>query len=272
MQRVKLILSDIDGTIMPMGQQVVPDRVLKAFHVALDAGIAIGPATGRSYAQLPRFFQGDAACCATAVTTNGLEAYVGGQCVQRTVLPREALLATLDFVHDVPDAGLVCFDGTTPLICDGEVEDLLVCAHDYGLTCKPHAGVPEFPVVKANVFVNRDRAATVEFADALNEAIEGLDFDVPSVGFLNIMPSGWNKGSAITYLCEHMGIGLDEVVVFGDAGNDLTMFETVPNSVAVENAMEVAAKAARWHIGSCDDFAVAHAVEALAAGSWPFVE
>jgi hydroxymethylpyrimidine pyrophosphatase-like HAD family hydrolase len=48
------------------------------------------------------------------------------------------------------------------------------------------------------------------------------------------------------------------------------MFEAVPNSVAVANATDEAAAAARWHIGRCEDDAVALAIEALVAGEWPF--
>ena len=47
---VKLILTDIDGTILPRGERVVSSRTVAAFHAALDAGIAVGPASGRGYA------------------------------------------------------------------------------------------------------------------------------------------------------------------------------------------------------------------------------
>ncbi len=270
MPRVKLILSDIDGTIMPAGSGTVPAPVIDAFHAALDAGIAIGPASGRGYAQIAPFFGGDEACCATAIATNGLEVYHGGACVRRTTLPADALEATRALVAAEPDAGLVCFEGTRPLLVAGAADDLLACARSYGETCAPAESVPDFPVVKANVFVNRDAAGTERFVARLNDEIDGLDFDMPSTGFVNIMPAGWNKGSAIEFFCKHLGVALDEVVVFGDAGNDLTMFDVVPNSVAVANAMPVAAEAARWHIGSCEDMAVGDAIRALARGEWPF--
>ena len=35
-------------------------------------------------------------------------------------------------------------------------------------------------------------------------------------------------------------------------------------------AQTEAAEAARWHIGACEDDAVAASIEALAAGEWPF--
>ena len=57
-----------------------------------------------------------------------------------------------------------------------------------------------------------------------------------------------------------LGIGLDEVAVFGDAENDLDVLRYVPNSAAMANATPAAAEAARWHIGASADDAVADAL------------
>jgi hydroxymethylpyrimidine pyrophosphatase-like HAD family hydrolase len=74
-------------------------------------------------------------------------------------------------------------------------------------------------------------------------------------------------------LVKELGISLDEVCVFGDAENDLDVLQYVPNSVAMANATEAAAAAARWHIGPSADDAVAHAlldiVEASKTGGMP---
>lgn len=42
---------------------------------------------------------------------------------------------------------------------------------------------------------------------------------------LDVLPEMADKGRALTWLCEELGIGLDEVVVAGDTGNDRAMFE-----------------------------------------------
>ena len=42
---------------------------------------------------------------------------------------------------------------------------------------------------------------------------------------LDILPAGVDKGAALAWLCGRLGLGLDEVVVAGDTGNDLGMFE-----------------------------------------------
>ena len=267
---IKLILSDIDSTILPCGASRVSDRTIAAFHAALDAGIAVGPASGRGFAQLAPFFAGDTACFSTAVATNGLEVYHEGARICAQTLPHEALVKVLEVLRTIPRAGLICFDGAQPLLVTGDRADLARHMPAYAATCEEVDGLPEFPVIKANAFMAGDALTSEEFCARVSEAVPDLDFDIPLPGYLNMMPKGWNKGSAVRYLCDHLGIGLDEVVVFGDAANDLTMFDVVENAAAVANATPDAATAARWHIGACADDAVAHAIEQLAAGEWPF--
>ncbi len=42
---------------------------------------------------------------------------------------------------------------------------------------------------------------------------------------LDVVPQGADKGQALAWLCNALEIGLDEVVVAGDTGNDRAMFE-----------------------------------------------
>lgn len=268
---VKLILSDIDGTLMPKGQLTVNARVLEAFHEALDADIRVGPCSGRGLDWVAPIFQNDGACFATAVATNGLQVVLDGETIRQEHLDHEALEEVASIVHDVPGAGLLCFDGGTPYLVEGSRDDLLASFPRYGETCQPADGVLSFVIGKANVFQARGEAATRSLVERLNSEVEALDFDVALPTFSNVMPAGVNKATGIDLLCERIGCTLDDVVVFGDAGNDLSMLRHVPNSVAVANATDDAVAAARWHIGACQDGAVADAIEALAAGEWPFV-
>lgn len=268
---IKLIMTDIDNTIMPAGAPAVSPRTVAAFHAALDAGIAIGPASGRGRVQVAPFFRGDEACFATAVATNGLEVYCAGEKIAEHRIGPEDLASTLEVVRDTPGAGLIWFDGSQPYLVAGDVDVLAVVAPAYARICIETDELPTSPVLKANVFVDTGATACESLVARLNDEVAALDFDIPMPGYANIMPAGCNKGSALRSLCDHLGIGLDQVVVFGDAGNDLSMFGVVDHAVAVANATPEASAAARWHIGACADDAVAIAIEQIAAGEWPFV-
>lgn len=269
---IKLILTDIDGTILPYGRKTVTERCRSAFHAAMDAGILVGPASGRFYSWIPGFFEGDASCCSTALATNGSQVYLDGELVLQKELPPEGILRAMDVLSDIPGTGLLFFEGSTPYLVQGSRDDLMECFPGYAKTCLDATAVPDSNITKANVFITGDMRRTRETVALLNREVDGVDFDVPQPKFSNAMPAGWNKGAAVSWLLDRLGIARDEAVVFGDAGNDLQMFAAVENSVAVSGALPEAREAARWHIGAVEDDAAPAAIEALAAGEWPFSE
>lgn len=266
---MRLILTDIDRTVLPYGMQTVPERTRAAMRAAVEAGCAVGPCTGRARSWASILFDGDEACVSTCIATNGLQVYHAGVMVLEKTIPAECVERMVEVTAGMEHAGVVYFDEAQPLVCAGTAEDLLVAFPRYGKICK-YAEAPREDVVKVNAFVAGDEAKTYELARALSSELPELDFDVPQVGFTNIMPKGWNKGAAALYLRDYLGVAPEDVFVFGDAENDLTMLEAVENSVAVANATPAATAAARWHIGACEDLAVADAIEALARGEFPF--
>ncbi len=269
MPDIRLILTDIDGTILPYGQTRVGERCLDAFHAAMDAGLRVGPASGRGLRWIPPLLRDDGSCCATALASNGMEVYLDGCEVHKELLPHDALRSLADVLRGMPGCGLVCFDDVTPELVVGSREELTRCFPSYGRSCVSVDDVPRIDIVKANVFSDDTVTLMHELADRLAALIPQLDFDVPRAGWLNVLTRGWGKGPAIDVLCGRLGIGLDQVAVFGDGGNDVSMLSYVPLSFAVSGATRDAKDAARYLIGACEDDAVPMAIEALVRGEVP---
>ena len=72
----------------------------------------------------------------------------------------------------------------------------------------------------------RDR--TAHEIESLRESLSanGISAQVvySSMRDLDVLPLRANKANAIAWLCKRLGIGLDEIVVAGDTGNDSSMF------------------------------------------------
>ena len=269
----KLILTDVDLTILPKGQKVVPAKTLAALDAALAAGIHAGPASGRALPAIIPTFAGEERYVRTALATNGMQVYLDGELIHEEYLDHAGLVHVVDVARSLEGVGVICFeDGSIVHVACGELEDLAVAFPIYAKNPCFSDGIPEFPVVKSNIFVRGDMERTSEVMDIFKREVPELGFNLPLAGFLNITPVGYSKASGIDIMCDALGIGLDEVVVFGDGGNDIEMLEHVPNSVAVANATSEVSQVARYHIGSCDDEAVADAILALAAGEFPFSE
>ena len=72
---------------------------------------------------------------------------------------------------------------------------------------------------------------------------------------------GVNKGAAARALCARMGWTADQVMAFGDAGNDLELLSWAGWSFAMANASEPAKRAARHLTASNGEAGVAQGVE-----------
>lgn len=62
--------------------------------------------------------------------------------------------------------------------------------------------------------------------------------------WIECQPFGINKGNALLKLAKELNISPDEIAVFGDGENDLSMFKVVKYPIAMANAMESVKEAA----------------------------
>ena len=76
-------------------------------------------------------------------------------------------------------------------------------------------------------------------------------------GFIDINPKGASKGNALKVLADHFGYTLDEIVVFGDQDNDVSMLEVAGIGVAMANASNRAKSVASDMTSSNNDSGVA---------------
>lgn len=105
--------------------------------------------------------------------------------------------------------------------------------------------------------------------DAILEALHGIGgIDVTSSYPTNIevMEAGVSKGSALAWLCGHLGLACADAVAFGDNYNDVEMLRTAGMGVAMANAEEdVRACADRVCASNAEDGVAATIMELLEA-------
>lgn len=271
MQKFRLILTDIDGTILPPGQPEISRRTADAMEAALHAGIRIGVATGRAREWAAPLLRGRERLTETMLATNGMQVFLDGQLLHEELITRDEIARLMDFLPQLPHAGLVCFDGGIPQLVAGTLEDLASSFPKYAENARILNDVPSTRTVKCNAFQVGDLDNTRQFAQILKRQFPDLRFDVPQPAWINIMHPGWSKATGIDLLCQAIGCSINEVAVFGDGGNDVTMLEHVPHSAAVREAAPEAAAAAHYQIGSCAEDAVAEVIEAIVRGEDPFI-
>ena len=271
---IKLALTDLDNTLIPLGAPHASMRAIAAIHAMLDAGLHFGPVSGRVPAAMRWMFGGDEACGKTGAYVNGQLVYVDGQLVHEELLAGPELDAVGRWIAPHEGCALVVYD------LDDISETTDGAAYHLGATAEELARHAPFfgrqprlldrldrdTYVKANLRCDISWPHMIQLRDELREAFPAFDFVFPTLHgpFIDILPRGWGKGRAVEVLAEHLGITLDEVAVFGDSENDVAMLEAVPHSVAMRNASPEALAAAQYRIGLSADDAVADALFALA--------
>ena len=102
----------------------------------------------------------------------------------------------------------------------------------------------------------------------LRRKVEALGFEANSAFpfTLEIMAPGAGKGAAVRWMTEHMGLTRDQVMGFGDYTNDLPMLENVGWPVAVDNAIDEVKRACRIIAPSCEDDGVARTINKYVLG------
>ena len=272
---IKLIAFDLDGTLFDDHKRISP--VTKEFlERAGQRGFEIVPATGRPYKGLcaeVEKLQG----VRYVLTTNGGGIYERntGTCIYQDCMKLEKLLPLLSRLEELDVMADAFVQGDsymtkskTHLIdgIDGPEE-----IKDYIRTSRT--------VVEDQVAVLRERGDDVEKLTinfATDETGRRIDYDKAwkvledfpefhpvSGGMQNIevTAKGVSKASALLWLGKYLKIKQEEMIAFGDSGNDIDMLRAAGIGVAMGNAEEEAKAAADYVTLTNTENGIVHALK-----------
>ena len=275
---IKLAISDMDNTLIPLGAAHVSSEAIYAIHKLHEAGVAFGPCTGRDVMELEWMFRGDKSCFATGILSNGKKVMVDGQIVDLHLFAKDSMERLVDALAELPRV----FANIYPLAMTPDNKAWAVNAPSgmlagYERRFKYNATVvskvPDEKIIAISIAFEGPEERREEIRRAVKAAAPELDLVSPANNWIDVVPHGVNKASAFGVLTPALGVKPEEVAVFGDAENDQAVMREAPNSVAVANAVPVVAEAARWHVGACLDEGVPIALQEIAratkAGEMP---
>ena len=275
---IKLVLSDMDNTLVPFGARHASPRTMEAIHAVLDAGVRFGPDTGRDYVELMRFFRMDEECFMTGIFSNGKRVRADGDYVQTTLIDHDVLVRLDEVLRPEPGMFLVCYPAETNLfnpaygvgVSSAELAVFEARTSFVGGTVDE---VPDIDFVAATIACPGGPERMERCRAIVAEAVPEVRIVSPIPEWFDVLPAGVSKADGLEVLLDALDVGLDEVVVFGDAENDLAIMRKVPHSVAVANATDEVLRVARHRVGACDSEGVADALlevaRATRAGEQP---
>jgi len=247
---IKLVLSDMDNTLLPWGQKTVSPRAMEGIREMQEEGIVFAPASGRAFSELVKFFDNDTSILRSAITANGLVVHLNGEEISRSVIDRASFMALDEALEPYADeAAAVMYDerGHAYIRREGPGKiEIFKSAFPGGVSYV--TAWPDIEFTKIGVGLDTDAKRRDEIIDAIDPTIPGLDFVKPLPNWVDVVPHGVNKATAIQKLTGQMGITTDEVCAFGDGENDVEMLQSVGYPVVVANGSPKAKAAARYEI------------------------
>ena len=240
----KLVATDLDGTLLDSAGEV-SSRTRAALTACWDAGIPVVGVTGRGPRLLASVREALEGRGIAVLAQGGFVVDLERDEVLRTVgLPRSEAAAVIEAIEAVAGELIVAVEGAAE---QGEAHSPLRVQHGFDWPYPEpahllprHSVLPVGPVLK--VFL---RSTTVDQDELLARAqrvVDPADAEVThaGLGFIEVLPPGITKATGLAVALERYGVGLADVLVFGDMPNDLPMIAAVlaagGRAVAVANA------------------------------------
>ncbi len=257
---IKLIASDVDGTLVGDGEGKLNKKIVDAIRAIHDKGIHFVVASGRQWVSIENVFE-EVKDKIFYISDNGAYIGINGRSL---------------FVNKMDD------ENARNLILDiRKNKDLVAIAADES----------SYYIEEKNEFlmdwIRGGYRGRIEFVEdltkvqniikisAYSESIYGKADDIiakysdkllvnyAGKMWLDCTDKGVSKGNALKKLQEAFEITENETMVFGDQANDVEMFNAAYYSFAVKNAAPIAKEAARFMADSNKNLGVLKILEYL---------
>lgn len=231
---IRLICSDMDGTLIPYGHKNALDEELFDLIRALAArGVLFCPASGRQYTSLRKLFAPVAEHCAF-LCENGAVIFYKEQVLAKTALPRaQAEQIAWDMWRNSGEKGEVMLSGenTAYLMSRGRgmADRIRQIGNRHVLITDP-AQIPE-DITKVSLYIREGVAPYVDYFVPKWKA-----FNAAVAGPLWIDTTLSNKGTGLRALCERMGLDPAQTMAFGDNYNDVAMLDLAGQGYIMDTA------------------------------------
>ena len=242
---IKLVLSDIDGTLITPTKEVTP-LALQTIDELRGHGIAFAIASSRPVRGMAKVAEAVKSDLPLSGFNGGRIVAADGAVLNDMRFPEGTAKAVEEMLREL-GLHIWIFAGDDWHITDPHGPRIVNETHSIGYEPIVDKAFPEHVLAHANKLVGVCMDyPLVERAEALlNEKFAGILSATRSQPFyLDITPEGATKGAVVHFLAKHLGITPREVLTIGDGDNDTLMFAESGFSFAMGNGADaVKAKA-----------------------------
>lgn len=236
---IKLIASDLDGTLLQNGAQELTPRAIDLVRRLTEKGIYFVAASGRQYANERRLFA-PVRDDISYIAENGSVCIHKGKVISRGVIEDGLAFRILRELKQQTDFEIVVSREDTCLIenNDPAFVDLIVNVMKNTTEIVDDITQIHGPILKIAIASMKDGPHVVDkYLKYLQDKF-GSEIKVVTSGniWIDFIAPGANKGTALSGLILLLGVKPEECIAFGDQYNDVEMLEMVGTSYAMSNA------------------------------------
>lgn len=250
---IKLIVSDIDGTLVGDGQGEgsLDPAYFQVIHSLVERGVRFMACSGRqreSIAKLMRPIKDEIlyAC------DGGSIVFDAGDMLYARTLPRETACRLMEDAARLTECDImVC--GTKGAYCrfmDSELYRWMVEGYGYNMTpVGADLSCIQDEIVKISIY-HKNRAEELTNPWFRPKWEDQVKLTLAGIQWLDCVPKDAGKAGAVAFVQEKFNIKPSETIVFGDNQNDMEMFALAARSYAVKGAREEVRQAATHQCGN----------------------
>lgn len=242
---IKLIVSDIDGTLVRDGDNTLNPSYFKEILRLREKGIQFAAASGRQWHSIERIFNPIKEKI-FYISDNG--AYVGcyGRNLFLNTIERQLALDVVREIRANEELDVV-LSGPDVVYLETKNQELVQWLVDcYRFEVKQVEDVTKVPdeIIKVSAYKKHSVEKSTAFIREKYQ--DRLKITISGDMWMDCMAKGVNKGAAILKIQESLGILPEETMAFGDQMNDLEMLGRAYYSYAIGNARPEVKAAARF--------------------------
>ncbi len=233
---IKLIASDLDGTLLLNRAQKLEQTTKDLVTALLKKGYKFCSASGRQYANQKRLW--DDRKDIYYICENGALSVYQDRILEEYPMDFQTAIAIAEDIQAREGCEVTINTRDTVYLCP---KDPMILTH---LRDVVHYNVTEIndfskisePILKLAVYEQGGIGSSVEYfsrkwSSCVHTMVSGLEW-------MDFIDYASNKGNALKNLQETLGIAPDETMVFGDNFNDIEMLNQAVYSYAMEHADE----------------------------------
>jgi Cof subfamily protein (haloacid dehalogenase superfamily) len=263
---IRLICLDMDGTLLDPSSSVLESSI-EALKLAMERDIRVMLATGKARPAAMAAMEkaglvGDEMVVGLntpGIFLQGLQVYGrGGVALQSGALDMDVARRVLEFAT-ARDIAVTCFlgdDCVTPRVTK-ELEELHYRYYEPYPEELTVEDILRGPPIRKMLMMNDDvgllQSIRPDMDKQLRQTSAGTMVAVDTM--LEVVPKGWNKGTALQTLLRDMepdGVRVENVMAIGDGANDLEMIVEAGIGVAMGNAVDIVKASADVVVASND--------------------